>query len=159
MVFPQFWAVLVHWFLKCQCSLLPSPVWSLPIYLIHGPNTPGSYAILFSITLDVTLPPDTSTTEHYFCFGSASSFFLELFLCSSPVAYWAATNLRSSSFSEPIRPDIFSYSWWRTAEMQPQIITVWHKNYFELNATEKKLIPKKKKQTNSLPFYLRKSRT
>ena len=32
--------------------------------------------------------PDTSTTEHCFCFGSAFSFFLELFLHSSPVAYW-----------------------------------------------------------------------
>ena len=30
--------------------------------------------------------PDTSTPGHYFCFYSASSFFLELF-CSSPVAY------------------------------------------------------------------------
>ena len=26
-------SLLVHWFLKCQCSLLPSPVWPLPIYL------------------------------------------------------------------------------------------------------------------------------
>ena len=25
--------ILVHWFLKCQCSLLPSSVWPLPIYL------------------------------------------------------------------------------------------------------------------------------
>ena len=44
-------------------------------------------------------PPDTSTTEHHFCFGSASSFFLELFLCSSPVAYWTPTDLAGSSFS------------------------------------------------------------
>ena len=28
-----FQSILVHWFLKCQCSLLPSPVWPLPIYL------------------------------------------------------------------------------------------------------------------------------
>ena len=34
-----------------------------------------------------------------FCFGSVSSFFLELFLHWSPVAYWAPTNLGSSSFS------------------------------------------------------------
>ena len=32
-------------------------------------------------------------------FGSASSFFLELFLHSSPVAYWAPTDPGSSSFS------------------------------------------------------------
>jgi len=36
-------------------------------------------------------PADTYTTESHFCFGPASSFFLELFaiaLCSSPVAYF-----------------------------------------------------------------------
>ena len=42
--------------------------------------------------------PVTSTAWHCFCFGSISSFFLELFLWS-PVAYWAATDLGSSSFS------------------------------------------------------------
>ena len=41
----------------------------------------------------------TSTTGCYFFFGSVSSFFLELFLCWSPVAYWGPTDLRSSSFS------------------------------------------------------------
>ena len=40
----------------------------------------------------------TSTTRFCFCFGSVSSFFLELFLQSSPVAYWAPTNLGSSFF-------------------------------------------------------------
>ena len=34
-----------------------------------------------------------------FCFGSVSSFFLELFLQPSPVAYWAPIDLGSSSFS------------------------------------------------------------
>ena len=43
--------------------------------------------------------PVTSTTGSCFCFGSISSFFLELFLHPSPVAYWAPTNLGSSSFS------------------------------------------------------------
>ena len=37
--------------------------------------------------------PVTSTTGHCFCFGSVSSFFLELFLHWSPVAYWAPTDL------------------------------------------------------------------
>ena len=41
----------------------------------------------------------TSTTGCCFCFGSASSFFLELFLHWSPVAYWAPTELGSSPFS------------------------------------------------------------
>ena len=43
--------------------------------------------------------PVTSTTGYCFYFGSVSSFFLELFLYSSPVAYWAPTDLGSSSFS------------------------------------------------------------
>ena len=42
--------------------------------------------------------PVTCTTGHCFLFGSVSSFFLELFLNSSPVAYWAPTNLGNSSF-------------------------------------------------------------
>ena len=29
----QFQSILAPWFLKCRCSLLPSPVWPLPIYL------------------------------------------------------------------------------------------------------------------------------
>ena len=40
-----------------------------------------------------------STPGCYFCFGSVSSFFLELFLHWSSVPYWAPTDLRSSSFS------------------------------------------------------------
>ena len=47
------------------------------------------------------LSPVTSTTGCCFCFGSVTSFFLELFLHLSPVAYWAPTNLGSSSFSVP----------------------------------------------------------
>ena len=43
--------------------------------------------------------PVTSTTGHCFHFGFVSSFFLELFLHWSPVAYWAPTDLGSSSFS------------------------------------------------------------
>ena len=42
--------------------------------------------------------PVTSTTGYCFCFGSIPSFFLELFLHSSSVAYWAPAELGSSSF-------------------------------------------------------------
>ena len=38
-------------------------------------------------------PPDTSTRGHYIHFGSTSWFFLELFLHSSPVAYWIPPDL------------------------------------------------------------------
>ena len=41
----------------------------------------------------------TSTAGCCFCFGSIPSFFLELFLHWSPAAYWAPTDLGSSSFS------------------------------------------------------------
>ena len=43
---------------------------------------------------------DTSTTEHHFSFGSATSFLLELLVtvfCSSPVAYQTLSNLGGSS--------------------------------------------------------------
>ena len=43
--------------------------------------------------------PVTPTTGRCFHFGSASSFLLELFLWSSPVAYRARTDLRNSSFT------------------------------------------------------------
>ena len=45
------------------------------------------------------LSPIISTTGCCFCFGSMPSFFLELFLHWSPVAYWAPTDPGSSSFS------------------------------------------------------------
>ena len=47
------------------------------------------------------LSPVPSTTGCCFCFGFIPSFFLELFLHLSPVAYWAPTDLGSSSFSIP----------------------------------------------------------
>ena len=76
---------------------MPSPVWPLQFTSIRGPNIPGPYA-LYSIRLLLSSPV-TSTTGCCFHFGSISSFFLELFLHSSPVAYWAPTDRRSSSFS------------------------------------------------------------
>ena len=43
--------------------------------------------------------PVTPTTGYCFCFGSIPSFLLKLFLHWSPVAYWAPTDLGSSSFN------------------------------------------------------------
>ena len=66
--------------------------------MIHGLNIPGSYAILFFIAMD--LPSITSHIHNWVVFTfSVSSFFLELFVHWSPVAYWAPTNLGSWSFS------------------------------------------------------------
>ena len=60
-------------------------------------QVPMQYCSLLHWTL--LSPPDISTKRCCFYFDSVSSFFLELFLCSSVVAYWAPTDLGSSSFS------------------------------------------------------------
>ena len=66
--------------------------------LIHGPNIPGSYTMRTCLQHCTLLsPPDTFITEPSFLFGPASSFFMKLFLCSSPVAYWRPTDLGGSS--------------------------------------------------------------
>ena len=49
--------------------------------------------------LTLLLSPVQPTTGCCFCFGSIPSFFLELFLHWSPIAFWAPTDLGSSSFS------------------------------------------------------------
>ena len=60
-------------------------------------QVPMQYCFLQYQTL---LPsPVPLTTGCCFCFGSITSFFLELFLHWSPVAYWVPTDLGSSFFS------------------------------------------------------------
>ena len=67
--------------------------------LICGLNIPGSYAIFpYSIGLYFWHQLHLNL-DSYFCFRSISSLYLELFLHSSPVAYWASTVLGISSFS------------------------------------------------------------
>ena len=71
----------------------------LQFTLIHGPNIPASNAVLLFTALDFT-----SITSHihdwvlfslWHCLFTLSG----LFLHSSPIAYWAPTDLGSSSFS------------------------------------------------------------
>ena len=72
---------------------------SLPWFMDLTFQVPVKYCSLQHQTL--FWPPNTSTTEHHFCFGQATSFFLDLFviaLHSSPVAYWTPSNLRGSFF-------------------------------------------------------------
>ena len=45
--------ILVRWFLRCRCSLLPSLVWPLPICLDSWTDIPGSYAILLFTASDL----------------------------------------------------------------------------------------------------------
>ena len=59
-------------------------------------QVPTQYSLQHQTLLS---PPVTSTTGCCFHLGSISSFFLELFLHWFPVAYWAPTDLGSSSFS------------------------------------------------------------
>ena len=81
---------------------------NLPWFMGLKFQVPMQYCSLQHQTL---LPsPLTSTTGCCFCFGSVSSFFLELFLHWSPVAYWASTNLESSSFTV-LSFSLFICSW------------------------------------------------
>ena len=64
---------------------------NLPWYRDLIFQVPMQYCSLQHQTL--LAPLDSSTTGYHFCFDSASSFFLELFLHSSPVAYWTPAHL------------------------------------------------------------------
>ena len=75
-------SILVCWFLECRCLLLLL-FESFQFSLIHRPNIPDSYAILLFTASDFT---SITSHIHKFCFGSISSFFLELFLHWYPVA-------------------------------------------------------------------------
>ena len=79
------------------------PKWSclitsnLPWFMDLTFQVPMQYCSLQHRTL--LLSPVTSTTGYCVCFGSIPSFFLELFLHWSPVAYWDPPDLGSFSFS------------------------------------------------------------
>ena len=79
---------------------------SLPWFMDLTFQVPMQYCSLQNQTL--FLSPVTSTTGCCFWYDSISSFFLELFLQGSPVAYWAPTNLGSSSFGVLY---LFAFSW------------------------------------------------
>ena len=69
---------------------------TLPWFMDLTFQVPMQYCSLQHRTL--LLSPVTSTAGYCFCFGSIPSFFLELFLHWSPVAYWAPTDLGSCPF-------------------------------------------------------------
>ena len=67
---------------------------NLPWFMDLIFQVPMQYCSLQYLTL--LLPPDTSTTEHCFCFGPSSSFFLKrlvIALQSLPTAYQTPSNL------------------------------------------------------------------
>ena len=76
-------------------------MFSLAISCLTASNLPWFMDLTFQVPMQycslqhrTLLPsPVTSTTGYCFCFGSIPSFFLELFLHWSPVAYWSPTDL------------------------------------------------------------------
>ena len=82
-------------------------IFTLAISYLTTSNLPWLMDLTFQVPLQYCslqhqtslLSPVTSTTGHCFHVGSVSSFLLELFLPSPPVAYWASTDLGSSCFS------------------------------------------------------------
>ena len=82
-------------------------MFTLAISCLITSNLPWFTDVTFQVPLQycplqhqTLLPlPFTSIIGHCFCFCSASSFFLKLFLHSSPVVYWACTDLGSLSSS------------------------------------------------------------
>ena len=80
---------------------------TLAISCLTTANLPWIMDLTFQVPMQYcslqhrTLPlsPVKYTTGYCFCFGFIPSFFLELFLHWSPVAYWAPTDLGISSFS------------------------------------------------------------
>ena len=73
---------------------------TLAISYFTASNLPWFMHLTFQVAMQycslqhqtLLLSPVTSTTGYCFCFGSITSFFLELFLHWSPVACWAPIN-------------------------------------------------------------------
>ena len=99
---------------------MPSPDDRFQFTLIHRLNiqVPMQYCFLQHWTL--LLSPVPSTTGCCFCFGSIPSFFLELFLHWSAVAYWAPTGLGSSSFMSYLFA--FSYCSWASQGKNTDVV-------------------------------------
>ena len=88
------WRAAVHWVSKSQTWLSGWTKQILPWFMDLTFQVPMQYYSL----QHQTLSPGISTMGCCFHLGSAFSFFLELFLHSSPATYWAPTDLGSSSF-------------------------------------------------------------
>ena len=113
-------STVVYWFLRYQCSILTTSCLttsSLPWFMDLTFQVPMQYCSLQRQTL--FLSPVTSTSGYCFCFGSIPSFFLELFLHWSPVAYWTPTDL-GSSFS--VLSLAFSYCSWGSQGKNTEVV-------------------------------------
>ena len=109
-------------------SLIPKmSIFILAISCLTTSNLPWFMDLTFLVPMQYyslqhqTLLPSsvTSTTGCCFCFGFIFSFFLELVLHWSPVAYWAPTDLGSSSFSIFF---FFSYCSWGSQGKNTEVV-------------------------------------
>ena len=119
-------------------SLIPKmSMFTLAISCLTTSNLPWFMDITlqvprqYSSSQHQTLLPSavTSITGCCFCLGSVSSFFLELFLHWSPVAYWAPTDLGSSCSSQGKNTEVICHSLlqWTTflSELSTMTCTSW----------------------------------
>ena len=99
------WVKFTHFHLSLLIPRMST--FTLAISCLTTSNLPWCMDLTFQVSMQycslqhqtLLLSPVTYTTGYCFCFGSVSSFFLELVIHWSPVAYWAPTDLGSSSFS------------------------------------------------------------
>ena len=96
-----FLPISVHWFLRSWCLLLPILLDHVQFTSNYGHKILGSYAILFFAASYLTFIP--RHIHNWASFPIRSSCFILLrllvvLLCSSPVAYWTASELGDSSF-------------------------------------------------------------
>ena len=76
-------------------------MFTLAIFCLTTSSLPWLMDLTFQVSMQycssqnqsLLSPWDTFIAGHCFCFGSSSSFLLELFLCSSPAAYWTSADL------------------------------------------------------------------
>ena len=103
----------------CFSSLIPQMlIFTLAISCLTTSNLPWFMDLTFQVSMQycslqhwlLVSPPDTSTAEHLLHFGSASSFFPELFPCSLLVAYWTPLDL-GDSYSDIISFYLSYCSW------------------------------------------------
>ena len=102
---------------------------TLAISCLTTSNLPWFMDLTFQVSMqygslqDQNLLPSPvpfTTGWGFFCFGSIPSFFLELFLHWSPVAYWAPFDLGSSSFS--VLSFCLSYCSWGSQGKNTEVV-------------------------------------
>ena len=90
--------------------------------LIHGPNIPGSYTILLFTVSGFTFIISHIHRWVWFLLGSISSFFLDLFLHQSLVAYWTPTDLLMGSSSFSVYLFAYSFCSWGSQGKNTEVV-------------------------------------